>query len=274
MINPLIWELDFYSRPILDENDKRIWELLICTTDRSFTYVKQCPSHQVNSSWLGAELGELVNKTGKPPLKIRFFRNSMANIITRGCKQAGLVPQASRRLFAMAAWLRERMIEVYPHHPKFQAPDPDPLPLGSSLPPRPLPPALTADGWQIVSLPSQELEDAPGWSVDFGELFPVNLAPDTPIPGIMMLSTRAVPLAAWMSGVEPVFLHFHPRADRWQLRLDSGADASWIVADLRDGAVPAAFTEAKQRAGGVHFLSLVTDPAAEQLAGFWLLHDL
>jgi hypothetical protein len=140
MINPLIWELDFYSRPILDENDKRIWELLICTTDRSFTYVKQCPSHQVNSSWLGAELGELVNKTGKPPLKIRFFRNSMANIITRGCKQAGLVPQASRRLFAMAAWLRERMIEVYPHHPKFQAPDPDPLPLGSSLPPPPPPP--------------------------------------------------------------------------------------------------------------------------------------
>ncbi|NES69560.1 MAG: DUF1092 family protein, partial [Okeania sp. SIO2D1] len=25
-----IWELDFYSRPILDERQKKLWELLIC----------------------------------------------------------------------------------------------------------------------------------------------------------------------------------------------------------------------------------------------------
>ncbi|MEB3214919.1 MAG: Tab2/Atab2 family RNA-binding protein, partial [Nostocales cyanobacterium 94392] len=27
-----IWELDYYSRPILDENNKKIWEVLICET--------------------------------------------------------------------------------------------------------------------------------------------------------------------------------------------------------------------------------------------------
>ena len=25
-----VWELDFYSRPILDENKKKQWEVLIC----------------------------------------------------------------------------------------------------------------------------------------------------------------------------------------------------------------------------------------------------
>ncbi|MEO0970614.1 MAG: Tab2/Atab2 family RNA-binding protein, partial [Cyanobacteria bacterium J06639_18] len=25
-----IWELDYYSRPILDEDQKKVWEVLIC----------------------------------------------------------------------------------------------------------------------------------------------------------------------------------------------------------------------------------------------------
>ncbi|MFM5983304.1 MAG: Tab2/Atab2 family RNA-binding protein, partial [Sphaerospermopsis kisseleviana] len=25
-----IWELDFYSRPILDANQKKVWEVLVC----------------------------------------------------------------------------------------------------------------------------------------------------------------------------------------------------------------------------------------------------
>ena len=31
-----IWELDFYSRPLLDANNKKVWELLICDRDRNF----------------------------------------------------------------------------------------------------------------------------------------------------------------------------------------------------------------------------------------------
>lgn len=276
MASPLIWELDFYSRPVLDENNKKIWELLVCNPDRSFYHVQECPSKEVNSGWLAHELLSIIASTGITPLKVRFFRHSMANIITRGCKQAGLVPQSSRRLFALATWLQERMVEVYPQSPKFQDPDPEPLPLKppGAIVPQALPDALTADRWQILSLPSPELKDPGEWEIDFGEFFPVNLAPDREIPGIMMVSPRALPISAWMSGVEPVFLRFYPLTDRWQLRLDCGADVSWIVASITDRATATAFEEAKQQAGGIHFLTLKTDPETEKISGFWLLKQL
>ncbi|MFN7860657.1 MAG: Tab2/Atab2 family RNA-binding protein, partial [Pseudanabaena sp.] len=35
-----IWELDFYSRPLLDANNKKIWELLICDRERQFEWVR------------------------------------------------------------------------------------------------------------------------------------------------------------------------------------------------------------------------------------------
>jgi hypothetical protein len=37
----IVWELDFYSRPILDENKKKIWELLICDRQRQKEWVKE-----------------------------------------------------------------------------------------------------------------------------------------------------------------------------------------------------------------------------------------
>ncbi|MCS6960213.1 MAG: Tab2/Atab2 family RNA-binding protein [Pseudanabaenaceae cyanobacterium SKYGB_i_bin29] len=276
MANPVRWELDFYSRPVLDENGRKIWELLICNPDRSFTYVQRCPPDTVNSAWLGQELSQLLQQTGVTPLKVRFFRSSMTNIITRGCQQAGLLPQASRRLFAMADWLQERMATVYPQESGFQAPDPNPLPLTppGQIVPQPLPAALVADRWQVLSLPGAELQRAEEWDMDFGELFPCPLPPEQIIPGVLLVSPRATAIAAWMSGVDPVFLRFYPRNDRVQLRLDAGADSSWIVADIPDLEVAAQFETAKQEAGGVHFLCLQRTPAEEKLAGFWLLKQI
>ena len=43
------WELDFYSRPLLDENGKKRWEVLICTSDGSFQWQRFCPADSVNS---------------------------------------------------------------------------------------------------------------------------------------------------------------------------------------------------------------------------------
>ena len=53
------WELDYYSRPILDGDGKKRWELLICSTPEvdseggaqgeSFQWVETCPAGSVNS---------------------------------------------------------------------------------------------------------------------------------------------------------------------------------------------------------------------------------
>lgn len=43
------WELDFSSRPLVDERGKKVWELLICSPDRSFEYSEYFPNNKINS---------------------------------------------------------------------------------------------------------------------------------------------------------------------------------------------------------------------------------
>ena len=44
------WELDFCSRPLLDERGKKRWELLICSPDREFEYSAYFPNNKINST--------------------------------------------------------------------------------------------------------------------------------------------------------------------------------------------------------------------------------
>jgi hypothetical protein len=44
-----VWELDFCSRPLLDERGKKVWELLICDAERSFEYAEYFPNSKINS---------------------------------------------------------------------------------------------------------------------------------------------------------------------------------------------------------------------------------
>jgi hypothetical protein len=280
-----IWELDFYSRPLLDSNNKKVWELLICDRDRQFEWVRECPSTEVNSEWLAKQLTDCVNSTGQTPIKIRFFRPSMTNIIMRGCKLAGINGQASRRVFTMSAWLVERMASIYPNRDGFQAVDPNPLPLKvlAAQDPKPVPDALMGERWILVSLKAGDFADAKEWSMDFSELLDIShLDPDTIISGIIIISPRATALAAWMSGVDPVFIKFERNllGDRTQMQLEASADARWVLANLQAPkdkeaiAQGAAFEKSKQNSQGFHFLAVQTSPDIEHFAGFWMLKEV
>lgn len=280
-----IWELDFYSRPLLDANNKKIWELLICDRDRQFEWVRECPSNQVNAEWLAKQLVECVESTGQNPIKIRFYRPSMTNIIVRGCTLAGITGQASRRVFTMSAWLAERMAAIYPNREGFQAVDPNPLPLKvlAAQEPKPLPDALRGDRWISVSLQAKDFAEAQDWSMDFSELLDVShLDPEMLIAGIIIISGRATALAAWMSGVDPVFMRFERSlmGDRVTMQLEASADARWVLANLqapKDQVAIAqadSFEKAKQNAQGFHFLAVQEDPELEHFAGFWMLKDV
>ena len=280
-----IWELDFYSRPLLDANNKKVWELLICDRDREFEWVRECPSNEVNSEWLAKQLTDCVATTGQNPIKIRFFRPSMTNIIIRACSLAGIKGQASRRVFTMSAWLAERMQSIYPNRDGFQAVDPNPLPLKvlASQDPKPVPDALMGERWISVSLKAEDFADANEWSMDFSELLDISsLEPDAIVSGMIIISARATALAAWMSGVDPVFLKFERNlmGDRTQMQLEASADARWILANLQAPkdkeaiAQGAAFEKAKQNAQGFHFLAVQTSPNIENFAGFWMLKEV
>ena len=279
-----IWELDFYSRPLLDANNKKVWELLICDRDRQFEWVRECPSSEVNSEWLAKQLTECVATTGQTPIKIRFFRPSMTNIIMRGCNLVGITGQASRRVFTMSAWLAERMMSIYPNREGFQAVDPNPLPLKvlAAQDPKPVPDALMGERWVLVSLKAGDFAEAKEWSMDFSELLDINhLDPETIVSGIIIVSARATALAAWMSGVDPVFIKFERNllGDRCQMQLEASADARWVLANLqapRDQeaiAQGASLEKAKQNAQGFHFLAVQTNLEEEHFAGFWMLKE-
>ncbi|MBD2693137.1 Tab2/Atab2 family RNA-binding protein [Anabaena catenula] len=281
-----IWELDFYSRPILDENQKKVWEVLVCEspsdirtkTDSLFRYAKYCPSTQVNSGWLRTALQEAIEKAGEAPIKIRFFRRQMNNMITKACQDVGIPALSSRRTLVLNQWLQQRSEEVYPQEPGYQGGTNASVRLDRPLPQR-LPDALEGKQWAFVTLEAGDLAEMPEWEIGFGESFPLELAqlsPEARIPGILIFSPRALPLAGWMSGLEMAYLHFDTKqGDR--LILETGATESWIVANIRTPQLLAeakGFAQAKEKANGVHFIGVQSDPQSQTFAGFWLLQEV
>lgn len=284
-----IWELDFYSRPILDVNQKKVWEVLICESptdvlnkvDSLFRYSQYCPSTQVNSVWLRQALEEAIEKAGVAPIKIRFFRRQMNNMITKACQDMGIPALSSRKTLVLNQWIQQRMEEVYPQEPGYQQVTNSSVRLERPLPQR-LPDALEGKQWTFVSLEASDFTDMPEWEIAFGEAFPLELAglsPETPIPGILIFSPRALPIAGWMSGLELAYLRFdsNPNNQGDRLVLETGGTESWILANLRTPKLledAKGFEEAKQKANGVHFIGVQSDPQSQSFAGFWLLKEI
>ena len=281
-----IWELDFYSRPILDENKKKVWEVLICESplevgddaDSTFRYAQYCSSTQVNSVWLRQALEEAMAQSGQSPQKIRFFRTQMNNMITKACNDLGILVAPSRRTFTLNRWLDTRMREVYPNHPGFQANVPNPSVQMPTQAPESLPDALVGQQWAFVTLEASAFEEMHEWEIDFREAFPLKnlgITADTKIPGLIIFSPRALPLAGWLSGLDLGSIKIDSEKDR--LLLETGVSDRWILANLKERALlteAKGFEQAKQKAQGVHFLAVQSDPQAESFAGFWLLQEM
>lgn len=284
----IVWELDFYSRPILDENQKKTWEVLLCESPLDmrqpakelFKYASWCPNQQVNSIWLRTAIEEAIAQSKQTPQKIRFFRRQMTNMIVKACEELGIPAQATRRTYTLERWLQQRIQDFYPKQPGYQ-----PNAAASSFvryqpqAPQPLPDALEGQKWAFVSLEAAAFEEMDEWDIDFGEVFPLSmmgLAPDTRIPGIIIFSSRATPLAGWMSGLELAFVRFESKPTA-RLFLESGASDSWILANIKDPQTLAeakGFESAKENADGVHFLAVQSSPTSEAFAGFWMLQEL
>lgn len=283
----LTWELDFYSRPIVDEEGKKVWELVLCEsaqtidTDPStlLRYSQYCPSAQVNSVWLQGAIQGAIDEAGKAPGQIRFFRRQMNNMITKACKDLGLNAKISRRTLTLHHWLQDRYRTVYPQHPGYKAAPATPSVQYPPERPNPLPDALRGDRWTFVSLPVADFAEMGEWDIGFGEGFPLKtlgLNEQTPIPGLIIYADRAVALAGWMSGLELGFVTVDAKAPA-SLVLETGASDRWLLSSLANPALlkeAQSFAQAKTKAENVHFLAIQTTPESESFAGFWLLQEL
>ena len=285
-----IWELDFYSRPILDEHQKKLWEVLICESplsierspDSLFKYSQLCSNKTVNSLWLREALEKAIGQAPEPPKKIRFFRRQMKNMIAKACEDIGIPAVPSRRTYALSQWMAGRMEDFYPQQPGY---DPSAVISESVKYPEmnavPLPDAVRGDKgdkWAFVTLEALAFEEMDEWDIAFGEAFPLSMfgvTPEMKVPGLIIFSPRALPLAGWMSGVEMGFLQFEGGSQP-RIRLETGISDSWILANVTGAQTLAeakGFEEAKQKAQGIHFLALQSSPESESFAGFWLLKE-
>ena len=284
------WELDYYSRPILEADGKKRWELLICSTpevgagddgtSHQFRWVQTCPATSVNSIWLKEALEQALcaaeDQGFAPPRRLRCWRASMRTMVQRAAEGLGMELVSSRRTYALVNWLQERERSVYPHEPGYMAgplaPPPQPLrPIAV-----PLPEAARGESWAWASLPLEALAGAGEWDLGFAGLVPLpsGLEAEVPVPGIRLFSpSRALALAGWLAGLEPVRLEI----SGLQLVLEAGMEDRWLLTNLDQAEAEAAaraFAAARTQAGGLQFMAVQANEADQRFEGFWLLRDL
>jgi hypothetical protein len=283
------WEIDFYSRPILEPDGKKRWELLICSSPLSgqgngelpmFRFALTCPAASVNSIWLRQSLEQALADSAEQgfgmPKRLRCWRGSMRTMVQRAAEGLGLDLVPSRRCYALIDWLQERERHVYPAEAGFQAGPLAPRPTPVRPVPVPLPEAARGESWNWATLPLQALAEAADWDTGFQSLLPCpqDLEPSLPVPGIRLFSKqRSLAIAALVAGLEPVRLEVVGR----QLILEAGQEDRWLIAKLTEQEAESAvavLAEARERGGALQFIAVQPDSEANQLDGFWMLRDL
>lgn len=284
------WELDYYSRPILDDDGKKRWELLICSTPEvdaegqvlgeAFQWVQGCPAGSVNSIWLREALEQALAASREagfaPPRRLRCWRASMRTMVQRAAEGLGMELVASRRTYALVSWLQQRQREVYPREEGYMVGPLAPAPVAIRPVPVPLPEAARGNRWSWASLPVASLSSAGEWQCSFQGLVPLpaGVDPEATVPGIRLFGAgRALAIAGWLAGLEPVRLEIEGRL----LVLEAGLEDRWSLGTLAEEEAEAArqaFALAREKAGGLQFLAVQAQESDQSFEGFWLLQDL
>ena len=280
------WELDFYSRPIIEKNGKKRWELIISSTknfktEDTFIWNKICPANKVNSIWLTKSLNEALDdakrKGWAKPSKVRFWRSSMKSIIKKSLESLGIEALVSRRTYELFDRIEFLEQEIYPKEKGYVRGVLAPA-FTSDIAnnPKPLPEAVRGDALTISEISIEELKSAQNWPIEFGDIFPIKESTENKnlVPGLRLFSKdRSLALAAWFSSLEPVKLQI----EKNQLILEASEDDKWLVTDLPEKdakELKDKFSQTKKNSFGYQFISIQSTPFIEEFAGFWILKDV
>tara|TARA_Y100001968_G_scaffold280234_1_gene276610 strand:+ start:467 stop:1354 length:888 start_codon:yes stop_codon:yes gene_type:complete len=279
------WEIDFYSRPVMEENGKKRWELLITSTNKfkdykTFKWEKMCPASTVNSIWLKDALEEAINDAKdqgwEAPVIIRCWRSSMKTMIKRAADQIGIELISSRRTYSLLEWIIDRERNLYPRQKGYigvnLAPPSNPI-ANQAIP---LPEEVRGESWSFASLSLDALREADEWEIEFSNLIPIkeSINENILIPGIRLFSSkRSLALAAWLGGLEPSKLLI----EGTQIILEAGQSDRWLVTDVEEeaqNAIKNNFLNTKKNADGLQFISVQKSSEQNSLDGFWMLRDI
>ncbi|KAJ1623463.1 hypothetical protein T492DRAFT_1054731 [Pavlovales sp. CCMP2436] len=278
-----IWELDLYTRPVTNDQGKKLWELLVTDANGVMRHVEPLPSSLINSRELRKRIQALVDRAEVRPTQVRFFRTEMQAMIGVALSELPVLTVPTRRTYELRNWLENRYRDVYPTMPGYKPELADAERARPALDRQPvkMPDALRGDKWAFVELPLGELR-GPDASIDasnigFGNTFSVediDLPDSALVPGLLITSTRAEPLAAWMSGTE--LASVTADLERGDLSLEVGIDTLYMFArlwDLTQREEAASFMRTCREARGLHFIAVRESLEEEGVKGFWLLRN-
>merc|ERR1719333_1382364 len=87
------WQIDFCSRPLLDDRKKKVWELNVCDSQGGLRFQRYFANNQVNSGELRRALEDLCSEEGVAlPARALFFRMQMQTFMTRALTDLGWKP--------------------------------------------------------------------------------------------------------------------------------------------------------------------------------------
>ena len=200
----------------------------------------------------------------------------MRTMVQRAAESVGMDVIPSRRCYTLIDWLREREQLVYPQEAGYIAGPLAPPPVPIAPPAEVLPESVRGDSWSWASLPLGALREAAEWDIGFEGLGPLpqGVGDGVSVPGIRLFSAnRALAIAGWMAGLEPVRLQLRGES----LVLEASLENSWLLGKVDRAEAEAAreaFAAAREQAGGLQFIAVQSNPESERFEGFWLLRDL
>ena len=276
----VIWQVDFYRRPLQTPTGEPQWELVVCDHRGELQYTAFCPQTEANARWLGGQLHQLLAQTTPPPEQIQVFRPQCLNLIETACSPLQIPVLPHRRTLALKAYLKRRS-QTYASMLGYTGQAYNPLEI-EQPPPQPLPENLWGDQWQFVALPAQTLEQEllqrpiPVREVP-PDLLPshLNLSGSTLIPGLVIYGDRqSMKLARWMQQQQPATLQAVP-GEMSGVVLSAGLCDRWVLVTYNDADVAAAaqtFEQRKPASQGLHFLLVQPDDSGFTFTGIWLLN--
>ena len=275
----VIWEADCYRRPLRDDNQTPLWELLLCDSDFQFTYGAIAPQKEITRLWLQQQLEVALQKSGQFPSEIRVFRPQSVSLLQAAAHPLGLSVKPTRFTPSLKQWLVQRS-RWYASEPTYSGEPYNPVELERPAP-VPSPENLWGEQWRFGSLSAQDFQESlihepiPFQSVP-EEWLPlkVGIPSNAPVPGVIIdAGRRAMALCQWLQEQTPAALTYIPGAPDGVI-LESGLVDRWVLTTFEDEQVKAAglaFSDRQRQAKGLHFLLVRPDDSGITFTGLWLL---
>ncbi|GJQ12606.1 hypothetical protein GpartN1_g4397.t1 [Galdieria partita] len=274
-----VWELDFYSRPVYGEDNKRIWELIVVDENFHLCHVESVPNNMINSTELRKRVESLLNQVTVKPKVIKFSRMPMFNMISLALKDLGVEVKPSRRTYRLYAVLRDREENVYSKMPGYRSEST--LSTSYLYSTERLPDALRGEKFAFCTAEYSFLHELQSsGTIPYCDIFNAgdNILLEKELPGIIVYSERADSLASWTGGAEVSFIKFLEQ--ELELVLECGINSHYRLAKIAKNNLlieeAKTFEEMKWQMKGFHFYaiqSLKETPGTSNIKGLWLLND-